>query len=111
MRGREHADKLSVHMQWNRDLGERGRLARNVIRIQAHIGRVMHFAGRIHVAGHALSSDLLAIALLVYGAATNSGKHQLVVGFIMQVDGGFKTAERLRNLTDNFVYQLIQIEN
>ena len=71
----------------------------------------MHFAGRRHVAGHTFFSDLLTIALLVHGAAANPRKHQLVVGFIVQVDSRFEAVKRLGDLVYDLVYQFIQIEN
>ena len=50
-------------------------------------------------------------AFVILGAAANPGEHKFCARFIVQVDGGFQTAEGQRDLVRNFMNKLVKIED
>ena len=111
MRSGEHPDQLSIDMQRNRNFAASIIPARDVVRIDTYIRRVSHLPGGRNVTHEPFLADLQPVSFHVNGATLHSGQYHFAVFRLMQVHADVDASERTRNVVDDLVDQLIQVEN
>src|SRR5258705_1386171 len=106
----EVSDELLLYLQGDGDLGERGLLAWEVVRVLSDIGRVAHLPGRGDISDQSFFAQLQAMTFLVQGAAVDACQYEFLAVRFVEIDVGFYQSEGTSYLIHDAIDKLIQIE-
>ena len=113
VRGGEYSHKLPFYMEGNRNFRERGFFTANVVRVLAHIGRIVHLAGGCDVSNHSFANfqavpgatELAAIA------AMGARERQFAALWVVEVDVRIQTPEGAGDLVYDLIDELIEVKD